>query len=84
MIPTDEAIQELDLPGKPHAVVADPSGGVWVSLWGADQVARITADGEVSTIDLIANGEPHGLAIETTARILMRFVIRGASVPRSA
>ena len=63
-IPTDEAIQELDLPGKPHAVVADPSGGVWVSLWGASQVARITADGEVSTVDLIPGGEPHGLAVQ--------------------
>ena len=36
---------------------------MWISLWGSDQVARITADGEVSTIDLIENGEPHGLAI---------------------
>jgi len=62
-IPTDDAIQELDLPGKPHAVVADPSGGVWVSLWGADQVAQVSADGEVVTIDLPAGSEPHGLAI---------------------
>ena len=62
-IPMDDAIQELDLPGKPHAVVADPSGGVWVSLWGADQLARVNADGEVTTIDLPAGSEPHGLAI---------------------
>ena len=40
-IPMDEAIQEIDLPGKPHAVVADPDDGVWVSLWGADQIARV-------------------------------------------
>ena len=32
----DEAIQEMDLPGKPHAVVADPDDGVWVSLWGVE------------------------------------------------
>jgi virginiamycin B lyase len=62
-IPMGEAIQELDLPGKPHAVVADPMGGVWVSLWGADQVARVSADGEVVTIDLPAGSEPHGMAI---------------------
>lgn len=62
-IPLNEAIQELDLPGKPHAVVADPSGGVWVSRWGADQIAHVSADGEVDTIDLPAGSEPHGLAI---------------------
>ena len=62
-IPMNEAMQELDLPGKPHAVVADPSGGVWVSLWGADQIAHVSADGEVDTIDLPAGSEPHGLAI---------------------
>ena len=62
-IPMDEALQELDLPGKPHAVVADPAGGVWVSLWGADQIARVHADGDVATIDLPAGSEPHGMAI---------------------
>jgi virginiamycin B lyase len=62
-IPMDDAIQELDLPGKPHAVVADPSGGVWVSLWGADQLARVSDDGEVVTVDLPSGSEPHGLAI---------------------
>jgi virginiamycin B lyase len=62
-IPTDDAIQELDLPGKPHALVAEPTGGVWVSLWGSDQIARVSADGEVFTIDLPEGSEPHGLAI---------------------
>lgn len=62
-IPMNDAIQELDLPGKPHAVVADPSGGVWVSLWGADQLARVSDDGEVITVDLPSGSEPHGLAI---------------------
>jgi virginiamycin B lyase len=63
-IPMDEAIQEMDLPGKPHAVVADPDDGVWVSLWGADQIARVSGDGsDVVTIDLPAGSEPHGLAI---------------------
>ena len=62
-IPVHDAIQELDLPGKPHAVVADPTDGVWVSLWGADQIARISGDGEVVTIDLPSGSEPHGLAI---------------------
>ena len=44
-------------------VVADPTDGVWVSLWGADQIARISGDGEVVTIDLPSGSEPHGLAI---------------------
>jgi virginiamycin B lyase len=58
-----DAIQELDLPGKPHAVVADASGGVWVSLWGSDQIAKIEQDGEVTTFDLPAGSEPHGMAV---------------------
>ena len=60
-IPMNEAIQELELPGKPHAVVADQADGVWVSLWESDQIARVSADGEVTTIDLPAGSEPHGL-----------------------
>ena len=56
-------IQEIDLPGKPHAVVADPDDGVWVSLWGANQIARVSGDGEIVTIDLPPGSEPHGLAI---------------------
>jgi virginiamycin B lyase len=63
-IPMDDAIQEVDLPGKPHAVVADPDDGVWVSLWGSNQIARVSGDGsEVVTIDLPPGSEPHGLAI---------------------
>jgi virginiamycin B lyase len=63
-IPTDDAIQELELPGKPHAVVADPKGGIWVSLWGSDQVVKVSADGEVVvSIDLPSGSEPHGMAI---------------------
>jgi virginiamycin B lyase len=63
-IPMDEPIQEMELQGKPHAVVADLDDGVWVSLWGANQIARVSADGsEVVTIDLPPGSEPHGLAI---------------------
>ena len=63
-IPMDEPIQEMELPGKPHDVVADPDDGVWVSLWGANQIARVSGDGaEVVTIDLPPGSEPHGLAI---------------------
>ena len=62
-IPMNEAIQEIELPGKPHAVVADPDDGVWVSLWGADQIARVSGDGEIVTIDLPSGSEPHGMAI---------------------
>ena len=63
-IPMDDAIQEMELPGKPHAVVADPDDGVWVSLWGANQLARVSGDGsDVVTIDLPPGSEPHGLAI---------------------
>jgi len=64
-IPMDDAIQEMELPGKPHAVVADPDDGVWVSLWGASQIARISGDGsDIVTIDLPPGSEPHGLAID--------------------
>jgi virginiamycin B lyase len=62
-LPVDGVLQELDLPGKPHAVIADPDDGVWVSLWGADQIARVSGEGEVVTIDLPEGSEPHGLAI---------------------
>jgi virginiamycin B lyase len=45
-------------------VIADPDDGVWVSLWGANQIARVSGDGaEVATIDLPPGSEPHGLAI---------------------
>jgi virginiamycin B lyase len=62
-IPMNEAIQELELAGKPHAVVADQADGVWVSLWETDQLARVSADGEVTMVDLPAGSEPHGLAV---------------------
>jgi virginiamycin B lyase len=63
----DEApIQELALedPGsRPHAVIAAQADGVWVSLWGSNQIAHVSDEGEVATIDLPAGSEPHGLAI---------------------
>ncbi|MGV0799546.1 virginiamycin B lyase, partial [Mycolicibacterium elephantis] len=62
-IPIHDAIQEIDLPGKPHAVVADPGDGVWVTLWGAHQIARVSGDGEIVTIDLPRGSEPHGVTI---------------------
>ena len=35
-----------------------------MSLWGANQIARVSDDGaEVVTIDLPPGSEPHGLAI---------------------
>jgi len=49
---------------KPHAVAADSDGGVWASLWGANQLAHATADGELTLHDLpTAESEPHGLAV---------------------
>jgi virginiamycin B lyase len=63
----DEApIQELALENpeaKPHAVIPAQSDGVWVSLWGADQIAHVSDEGEVATIDLPAGSEPHGMAV---------------------
>jgi virginiamycin B lyase len=54
----------MELPGKPHAVIADPEDGVWVSLWGSDQIARVSGDGsDVDVLDLPPGSEPHGLAI---------------------
>jgi DNA-binding beta-propeller fold protein YncE len=47
-----------------RTVVADPDDGVWVSLWGSNQIARVSGDGsDVVTIDLPPGSEPHGLAI---------------------
>jgi virginiamycin B lyase len=49
---------------KPHAVAADPDTGVWVTLWGANQVAHIADDGTISAHDLpTADSEPHGIAV---------------------
>ena len=63
----DEApIQELaleDAESKPHAIIAAQADGVWVSLWGADQLAHISDEGEIATLDLPPGSEPHGMAI---------------------
>ncbi|WP_223694030.1 Vgb family protein [Leifsonia poae] len=59
-------LTEFPLPAgaKPHAVAADPRGGVWVSLWGTGQLAHTTDDGELSFFDLpTAESEPHGLVV---------------------
>ena len=65
------AVTEFALPdraSKPHAIAADPAGGgCWFTLWGSDQLARITLDGAFSApfIDLAPSGhtEPHGVAV---------------------
>ena len=63
----DEApIQELaldDAESKPHAIIPAQADGVWVSLWGADQIAHISDEGEIATLDLPPGSEPHGMAI---------------------
>jgi virginiamycin B lyase len=46
---------------RPHAVVATPDGGCWVTLWGSSKLARVNADGEVDLYKLPGR-EPHGLA----------------------
>ena len=48
---------------KPHAIIAAQSDGVWVSLWGADQIAHVSDEGEIATLDLPPGSEPHGMAI---------------------
>jgi virginiamycin B lyase len=61
-IPMDDAIQELELGDvKPHAVIAAPADGVFVSLWGSGEVAHVSFDGEVAIIPV--GPEPHGMAI---------------------
>ena len=83
-IPVDDAIHELELPGKPHAVIANPIGGVWVSLGGSDQIAGVSADGEITVIDLPSGGEPHGLAIGPDGALWVAlqagYVVRLATV----
>ena len=52
-----------DREAKPHAVIAAQSDGVWVSLWGSDQIAHISDDGELAELPLPPASEPHGLVI---------------------
>jgi virginiamycin B lyase len=53
----------FDDPGcRPHAVVASPEGGCWVTLWGSGQLARVEVGGSVTLIDLPGK-EPHGLVL---------------------
>ena len=59
-------ISEVQLaPGaKPPAVAADGDGGVWATLWGANQLAHATADGDLTMHDLpTPESEPHGIAV---------------------
>ena len=44
-------------------MIAAQADGVWVSLWGSDQIAHISDEGEIATLDLPPGSEPHGLAI---------------------
>ena len=36
---------------------------MWVSLWGGGQIAHISDEGEIATLDLPPGSEPHGMAI---------------------
>lgn len=59
-------IEEFALPDRnaqPHAIVADPGQGCWLSEWGTSRIAHITTDGDVNEIALPASSEPHGLTI---------------------
>ncbi|MEU1753504.1 hydrolase [Micromonospora matsumotoense] len=58
-----ERISFADPACRPHAVAADTDGGCWVTLWGSAQLARITADGDV-TLHQLPGREPHGLWVE--------------------
>jgi virginiamycin B lyase len=54
----------LEHGAKPNAVAPDPDAGVWVTLWGANQVAHFADDGTFSAHDLpTADSEPHGIAV---------------------
>ena len=50
-ITPDGTIEEFPLPAgsKPHAVVATDDGGCWITLWGAAALARLDANGNMST-----------------------------------
>ncbi|GLZ76689.1 virginiamycin B lyase [Actinorhabdospora filicis] len=64
-VDADGTVTEIPLPdrgSKPHAIVSDGTC-LWISLWGADALAHLTVDGEVTTHPLTAGSEPHGLAV---------------------
>ncbi|MGA5299308.1 virginiamycin B lyase family protein [Nucisporomicrobium flavum] len=58
-----ERIEFADAACRPHAVAVDTDGACWVTLWGSGQVARVSADGEITLGDLPGK-EPHGLWVE--------------------
>jgi virginiamycin B lyase len=76
---------EFDDPGcRPHAVVAAPDGGCWVTLWGSGQLARVSAGGAVTLFDLPGK-EPHGLALvgeEVWVAMESGSVVRVTPAPR--
>ena len=58
-----EQITFADAACRPHAVAADTDGGCWATLWGSSQLARISADGDV-TLHRLPGREPHGLWVD--------------------
>lgn len=54
-----------DAGSRPHAVIADPAGGCWATLWGTGRLLHVDAGGGVEQIDLPGR-EPHGLSLTGT------------------
>ncbi len=54
-----------DASSRPHAVVADPAGGCWATLWAAGRLLHIDARGVTEQFDLPGR-EPHGLTLNDT------------------
>lgn len=62
----------VDLPGarpRPHAVVSDGAGGVFVTAWGSGALLHVGADRSVDELALGAGSEPHGVAVDDDATV---------------
>ncbi|MDX8153691.1 hypothetical protein SK069_18995 [Patulibacter brassicae] len=53
---------DFALPEQPVRLAAGPDGNVWATIGGADDVARVTPDGTVTTFDLPGVTSPVGIA----------------------
>lgn len=58
-------LREFNLPeraSRPHAITPAANGGCWLTLWGSNALAHVSADGHINVLDVLRDGdEPHGI-----------------------